>query len=341
MKKILKIFGTVILALIAAVIIMGFINSRKPVVEKNYQEKTQTGGEIEAYYLKDGPYETACREYKAEDPLKKIGIRYPKEMETSEKRYPVIVYGNGSGVKGSTVKYLLDHYASWGFIVIDSENTGTWSSASADQTLTFLLKENENMDANLRKKIGLYNPLIYGWYLGQYITKALARLEELPCDGIYAQRVYFEQPVNHDDEHLYDVACKVRQIFAGDDPDARGKATAYGKEHGISTVFHAGAIRARRNRPQTQKMELNAVRIGQLAFVTFPYETFGATGMYVKENSPVPMTLVFSVANEHWSYTPTREAYDFGCYESSISYFAKGTAEACAEKLVDMLHSLQ
>ena len=59
MKKILKIFGTVILALIAAVIIMGFINSRKPVVEKNYQEKTQTGGEIEAYYLKDGPYETA------------------------------------------------------------------------------------------------------------------------------------------------------------------------------------------------------------------------------------------------------------------------------------------
>lgn len=144
MKKILKIFGTVILAMIAAVIIMGFINSRKPVVEKNYQEKTQTGGEIEAYYLKDGSYETACREYKAEDPLKKIGIRYPKEMETSEKRYPVIVYGNGSGVKGSTVKYLLDHYASWGFIVIDSEDTGTWSGASADQTLTFLLKENEN-----------------------------------------------------------------------------------------------------------------------------------------------------------------------------------------------------
>lgn len=217
-----------------------------------------------------------------------------------------------------------------------------FTGAAGNQTIgSKLLKENENMDANLRKKIGLYNPLIYGWYLGQYITKALARLEELPCDGIYAQRVYFEQPVNHDDEHLYDVACKVRQIFAGDDPDARAKATAYGKEHGISTVFHAGAIRARKNRPQTQKLELNAVRIGQLAFVTFPYETFGATGVYVKSNSPLPMTLVFSVANEHWSYTPTREAYEFGCYESSISYFAKGTAEACAEKLVDMLRSLQ
>ena len=71
------------------------------------------------------------------------------------------------------------------------------------------------------------------------------------------------------------------------------------------------------------------------------YEAFAAHGVYVKENSPFPMTMIFSCANAGWNYIPTKEAYDYGCYESFTSYFAKGAGEAVSEKLTDMLHSLK
>lgn len=78
-----------------------------------------------------------------------------------------------------------------------------------------------------------------------------------------------------------------------------------------------------------------------MSFVTMPYEAFAAHGVYVKENSPFPMTMVFSCANGGHNYIPTREAYEYGCYESFTSIFAKGTGEDAAEKLVQMLNSLQ
>jgi len=51
--------------------------------------------------------------------------------------------------------------------------------------------------------------------------------------------------------------------------------------------------------------------------------------------------MIFSCANGGWNYIPTKEAYDYGCYESFTSYFAKGAGEAAAEKLTELLHSLK
>ena len=53
------------------------------------------------------------------------------------------------------------------------------------------------------------------------------------------------------------------------------------------------------------------------------------------------MTFICTNANESHSYIPTREAYEYGCYESYVSYFAKGTAEAVGEKYVEMLDGLK
>ena len=88
-------------------------------------------------------------------------------------------------------------------------------------------------------------------------------------------------------------------------------------------------------------MELSAVRIGDMAFVTMPFESFAAQGVFVKEHSPFPMTMIFSCTNGGWNYIPTREAYDYGCYESYTSYFAKGAGEAVTEKLTEMLQTLK
>lgn len=55
MKKFLITTGIVLIA--AALILCGlwFYLSKKPAVPSDYVSKTQTGGEIEAKYLADGP----------------------------------------------------------------------------------------------------------------------------------------------------------------------------------------------------------------------------------------------------------------------------------------------
>ena len=162
MKKVFKMIGIIVLILIIGIAAIGVINSRKQVVDKDYQEKAQIGGEIEQKYLQDGSYEVSYREYAADDPLKKIEVYYPKELETSEQKYPVIVYCNGSSVKGSTIKYLLMHYASWGFIVIDNEDPNTWSGESADKTLALLLTEADKKDSVFYQKVDKDNIGIIG-----------------------------------------------------------------------------------------------------------------------------------------------------------------------------------
>ena len=57
--------------------------------------------------------------------------------------------------------------------------------------------------------------------------------------------------------------------------------------------------------------------------------------------SPYDFTFVCSIANGSWMYVPTTDAYEYGCYESQISYFAKGTAEALQVKYIEMLESLK
>lgn len=197
--------------------------------------------------------------------------------------------------------------------------------------------ESDNLSKEQRRQFGDNHYLIYGWRLAQYVKNALPQLKKLAGSAFGFRTLQFEQPVNHEDEALYDVAVETRRLWREVD---RVAANTYARQHGISSVYHAGAILGRCNRPQTNKMELNAVRIGDFGFVTLPFESFAAQGLYIKAHSGLPVTMVFSCANAGWNYIPTREAYEYGCYESFTSYFAKGTGEATAEKVTEMLNAL-
>ncbi len=95
------------------------------------------------------------------------------------------------------------------------------------------------------------------------------------------------------------------------------------------------------SRPKVVTIELYAANIAGFAFITAPNELFAATGSYVKENFPFDMTFICTCTNASKGYLPTAEAYDYGCYESYTSYFAKGTAEQLQVKYVEMLEALQ
>lgn len=177
-----------------------------------------------------------------------------------------------------------------------------------------------------------------GQALTDYALEALKNLKPIEGAGIQTSQMIFEGAVNHDDEHLGVEARKVKDVYETLGKDA---ATALAHTLGISSVYHANAILARPSRPATTTAEINTIRIGGLGFVAAPIEMFSDHGKYIKENSPFAFTIVSTCSNESKGYIPTADAFDYGCYESFTSTFAKGVGETLAEQYAQMLKGLQ
>ena len=180
----------------------------------------------------------------------------------------------------------------------------------------------------------------FGQEMCRIALEALPNLKPFEGEGIKIVELNYEAAINHDDEHLVKEAREVRDLWDQDGGDAT-RATALARSYGISSVHHAGAILARPSRPKTGTLGIYAAYIAGFSFITAPNELFAATGRYVKENTPFDMTFICTCTNLSQGYLPTMEAYDYGCYESYTSYFAKGTAEALQEEFVNLLNGLQ
>lgn len=115
----------------------GEIISRIPSVPDDYVEKVQTGGDIEAKYLAMGNHEVEHYEAGAMMSFQKFELYYPKDIESMDK-LPVVVFVNGTGVKGSKYPALQKHLASWGFITIATEEEYAWNGFSAEMSVRYL-----------------------------------------------------------------------------------------------------------------------------------------------------------------------------------------------------------
>lgn len=83
-------------------------------------------------------------------------------------------------------------------------------------------------------------------------------------------------------------------------------------------------------------MRINAVRIGDLALVTFGAETFTEIGMKVKAASPAAHTLFASVSDGCISYLHTEESHAEGGYEvdvAPLAYRYPGRLQATCERI--------
>jgi len=156
MAKVLRIVSIAaagIVALIVIILAVLKILSGLPTPSKNYWEEIETAGEIEAKYLQYGAYETSYYEEQTLQWFEKYEIHYPSELETADKQYPVIVVCNGTGMTASKSKYILDHYASWGFIVIGNEETYSWNAFGAEMAIRHLQRLNDSPTINDKNNI--------------------------------------------------------------------------------------------------------------------------------------------------------------------------------------------
>ena len=68
---------------------------------------------------------------------------------------------------------------------------------------------------------------------------------------------------------------------------------------------------------------------------------FGSHGAAIKEGAPYASTFILGYCNGAFGYIPNTHAYDYGCYESHTSNFARDTGDKLVQTYTAMLQDLQ
>ena len=175
----------------------------------------------------------------------------------------------------------------------------------------------------------------YGKILADKILEVLPNLTPVEGSDIKTSRVAFEAKINHDWDYLANEANEVYDLWKN---DSKTKGDQLANKYGMSSVYHANAIRKRVKMGETETRELRAFRVGPIGFTSGTYEMFCDHAKYVKENSPFEITFVIT---GNYGYIPTEQAYDYGSYESHTGIFAKGTGETLAQEYVKLLDAIK
>lgn len=93
---------------------------------------------------------------------------------------------------------------------------------------------------------------------------------------------------------------------------------------------------------QTLPVQLQALRIGELAVCGIPFETFCEIGLELKKRSPFPRTMVIGLANARHGYLPTPEQHKLGGYETWLGtcQVQEDASVIITDQLLEMLGQL-
>ncbi|MCI0331918.1 MAG: hypothetical protein L0228_01675 [Planctomycetes bacterium] len=95
--------------------------------------------------------------------------------------------------------------------------------------------------------------------------------------------------------------------------------------------------------PATVRVQLQAIRIGEVGIVSSPCETFVETGLAIKRDSPLPLTFTIELANGYNGYLPTPEQHAQGGYETwraKSSYLAVDAEPRIRGTLLELLNGV-
>ena len=168
MKRGMKIIGVIILiivALVAALVIKGIIEAKKPSVKEDYYTEFSSSAPLEQKYSQLGEYEVSSFDDPSDnETIKKVRFWYPSELENSDKKYPVIVVVNASGTPAFKYEPWFKRLASWGFIVVGNEDPQAGTGETTSIMLDYLL--NLPQDHKLNGRLDTENIGIVGFSQG-------------------------------------------------------------------------------------------------------------------------------------------------------------------------------
>jgi hypothetical protein len=163
------------------------------------------------------------------------------------------------------------------------------------------------------------------------VKEALARATPLPVAVVRGARRELAYRVRRFDEEREDAAVS-----------AYVKKRAPPGDYTIE-VFRAMRKQLAPHQGEERKTWVQALRVGDVAWVGVPGEFFTRLGIEIKRRSPFRYTYVAGVANDYIGYIPDAAAYDLGGYQvwtGLHSFVEKGTGEAIVEAAVELLEEI-
>ena len=115
------------------------------------------------------------------------------------------------------------------------------------------------------------------------------------------------------------------------------------KLHKRATQYANNTLRfADPEHPETEDVIVQAIRIGDQAIVSMPFEVLVEIGLEIKEKSPLPRTFLIELANGGYGYLPPPHQHERGGYETWIgtSRFEKDSSVILTQNLLEMLEEL-
>ncbi len=129
--------------------------------------------------------------------------------------------------------------------------------------------------------------------------------------------------------------ARAEKIIAMTKEDAKS-LPRLAKSYAERTLKHA-------KKGKTIEIKIQAVRIGDLAIVSFPFEVFAETGLNLKDKSPFADTFIMELANGEHGYLPTPNQHKFGGYETwlTTNRVQLDASELLTAQLLEMLDELK
>jgi len=176
-----------------------------------------------------------------------------------------------------------------------------------------------------------------GQALAEYALAAYNSFQEVPVSEVKIEKAVYKGKVDHTFDNVADKCKEAVDYYlkyGNYDP------YTYLGNSGVRSIYHANAIAIRGSMPKVQDINLYAISLGDLAFVTVPFEMFDTNGMQIKEGSPFSMTFVLTCANNNFNYLPSEIGWQNGGYEVDATLFQRGTAEDLVASYLALLNTL-
>ena len=151
------------------------------------------------------------------------------------------------------------------------------------------------------------------------------------------RRMYSAEEIKGMDERLRRAERRLRLLGPAADPWRLHQAAAR-----VRRFADLLAQRRKTADPSPLAIEVQALRIGDLAIVAMPGEPFAEIGRAVRKASPFALTMFCGYSDGlGGDYVPTPEEYAFGGYEVERTPYGPGAARKIIDDAVDLLRSLR
>ena len=185
------------------------------------------------------------------------------------------------------------------------------------------------------------NYIAYGRKLAEYAAEIIEKATPVEGGLIRTKQLQYKAMVNHSQDYRLDDALKAMEEYRAHPELPKAERKEIMKKYGFLSYLRAGSVVNRAKAGPFVEVELNALSVGDISFVTAPFEMFCSIPVHIKANTPYAMTFFMGYCNGSYSYLPDKFGFQFPSYEVQSCRFTEGTAEEIAQTHLEMLKELK